>query len=172
MAPAFYATALVHGVRGDDTERGRWWELGEAVCWQATTNSFSAFAEPRIALHMGDVERAQASLSSRTSQTAGRYQAYVAAIAVEVAVIAGAPDAEQQLVGAAGLAAENDFVAALLLRAAGRLHHDEAELLAAIAQWEAIGARFERACTLLLLPSREDEGRAELAALGCPAPPA
>jgi hypothetical protein len=40
-----------------------------------------------------------------------------------------------------------------------------------VSGWEAIGARFERACTLLLLPDRVDEGSAELAALGC-IPPA
>jgi hypothetical protein len=28
--------------------------------------------------------------------------------------------------------------------------------------WERIGARFERASTLLLLPARADEGRADL----------
>ena len=68
------------------------------------------------------------------------------------------------------LAEENDFVAAQLLRAAGRLHHDETALKESVDGWEAIGARFERACTLLLLPDRVDEGTAELAALGCVPP--
>jgi len=49
-------------------------------------------------------------------------------------------------------------VAAPLLRAAGRLHHDETALKDSVAGWDAIGARFERACTLLLLPDRVDEG--------------
>ena len=61
-------------------------------------------------------------------------------------------------------------MAAQLLRAAGRLHHDETALKDSVAAWEAIGARFERACTLLLLPDRVDEGTAELAALGCTPP--
>jgi hypothetical protein len=43
-------------------------------------------------------------------------------------------------------------------------------LRAAVAAWERIEARFERACTLLLLPDRAAEGRAELAALGVEAP--
>jgi hypothetical protein len=39
-----------------------------------------------------------------------------------------------------------------------------------VAGWERIDARFERACTLLLLDERADEGRAELRALGCRPP--
>ena len=62
-------------------------------------------------------------------------------------------------------------MAAQLLRVAGSLHHDETAIKDSVAGWEAIGARFERACTLLLLPDRVDEGTAELEALGC-APPA
>ena len=68
------------------------------------------------------------------------------------------------------IAPENAFARAILLRAAGRLHDDEAELLASVAAWEALGARFERAATLLLLPDRADEARAELQALRCVVP--
>jgi hypothetical protein len=59
----------------------------------------------------------------------------------------------------------------MLQRAGGRLHEDEAELEASVSLWESIGARFERASTLLLLPSRADEGRLELASMGCVIPP-
>jgi len=78
--------------------------------------------------------------------------------------------AERRLARAARFAPENDFVAACLLRAGGRLHEDEHDLAASVAAWEAIGARFERACTLLLLPARHHEGAAELTALGSPLP--
>ena len=61
-------------------------------------------------------------------------------------------------------------MAAQLLRAAGRLHGDRAELEQSVIRWEGIGARFERACTLLLLPGRADEGAEEIAALGCRLP--
>ena len=69
------------------------------------------------------------------------------------------------------LGRENDFVAAHLLRAAGRLHGDEGLLKGSVEAWEAIGARSERACTLLLLPAFAEEGAAELTSLGCPLPP-
>jgi hypothetical protein len=35
-----------------------------------------------------------------------------------------------------------------------------------LAMWERLDARYERACTLLLIPDREAEGRAELRAIG------
>ncbi|HXW81957.1 MAG TPA: hypothetical protein VEJ84_20840, partial [Acidimicrobiales bacterium] len=92
------------------------------------------------------------------------------AVSVEIAVVTGAPDAEERLAAAHFLSRENDFVAAHLLRAAGRLHDDEALLKESVAVWGSIGARFERACTLLLLPSHAEEGAAELSALGCPLP--
>ena len=60
--------------------------------------------------------------------------------------------------------------AACLARAAGRLHDDTDRLTESAERWERLGARVERACTLLLLPERADEGRAELAALGVPQP--
>jgi hypothetical protein len=172
MAPSFFATALIYGLRGDEAARAQWWELAETVCLQSRANSFGLFAAPRIALHHGDLDRALEAVVAPRQQTAGRYDSYARAVSVEVAVVAGAPDAARQLAAAGGLAPENDFVAACLTRAAGRLHGDEAELLDAVARWEAIGARFERACTLALIPSRAAEGEQELASLRCAVPPA
>ena len=132
--------------------------------------SFGLFVEPRVALHLGDVERAEASCARADEELTGMYRLYAWAMRVEVAVVAGASDATRWLDDAQPLAVENDFVDALLTRAAGRLHGDDAELERAVSKWEAIGARFERACTLLLLPSRADEGRAELTAMDCVVP--
>ncbi|HET7016580.1 MAG TPA: hypothetical protein VFI65_21840, partial [Streptosporangiaceae bacterium] len=95
---------------------------------------------------------------------------YAWGIVAEVAVVAGLPDAASRLEEAAPAGAENYWAAACLARAAGRLHEDPAELERSVAGWERIGARFERACTLLLLPDRAPEGLAELAALGCRPP--
>jgi hypothetical protein len=127
-----------------------------------------SYFEARVALHTGAIEQVRV-LSGQQVENGGGgyYQPYVEAVRVEVAVIAASDDAEVQLAAAQRLAPENDFVAAQLLRTVGRLHHDEAALKESVAGWEAIGARFERACTLLLLPDGRDEGEAELAALGC-----
>jgi predicted ATPase/DNA-binding CsgD family transcriptional regulator len=170
MAPSFFATALTSGLRGDEGAYADWWELAQAVCRQTRANSFSLFVGPRVSLHLGQLDRALEATVAPEQSTAGQFDSYARAIGVEVSVIVGAPDAAGQLAAAGELAAENDFVAANLARAAGRLHDDQAELADAVARWEAIGARFERACTLLLLPPRAAEGEHELAALGCPLP--
>ena len=170
MAPSFFAAAFVHGVRGNEAGRGQWWELAEIVCLQSRKNSFSLFVEPRVDLHLGDLDAARAAGALALGPMAGQYGSYATATAAEVAVVAGAADAEEQLTAAEGLGAENDFVAAQLLRVAGRLHGDVGRLEAAARRFGAIGARFERACTLYLVPARRSEAAADLAALGCPPP--
>jgi hypothetical protein len=172
MAPSLCAAGMVHGLRGAADEAERWWEMGDAACSMTLLSSFRVFATPRVALHLGDLDAALRTLLAPGQQTGGHYSLYAEALAVEVAVAAGAERAgTARLEGAmATMAPENAFARALLLRAAGRLHEDEAALLASIEAWEALGARFERAATLLLLPDRADEGRAELAALGCVVP--
>ena len=168
MGSAVLATALVHGLRGDQAAHEAWLELARLVGGRALA-TFGTFVEQRVDLHLGHLDRALAVVGAPTTWSRG-YDAFACAIGVEVAVAAGAPDAERLLAATGELAAENDFVAASLARAAGRLRGDEGAYVAAVDLWEAIGARFERACTLLLIPSRADEGRRELDALGCPLP--
>ena len=165
MSPAFFAAALVHGLRGDEDEYARWMALGETIA-RITGSSCGTYFGCRAALHRGALEQVR-ELEAALESCSAHYDAYLEAVKVESDVIAGSDDAEEQLVTAQRLVEENDFVAAQLLRAAGRLHHDETALKDSLVGWEAIGARFERACTLLLLPDRVDEGTAELAALGC-----
>jgi hypothetical protein len=99
---------------------------------------------------------------------------YAWAIAAEVAVVAGLPDAAERLAAAAPAGEENYWAAACLARAAGRLHGDHGALARSLARslagWEAIDARFERACTLTLIDGRAAEGHPQLAALGCRPP--
>jgi hypothetical protein len=168
MAPAFFAAALAHGLRGDEDEYARWVELGTSIARMKEPSSYGNYFECRVALHQGALEQAQ--VLAAAEPCGGYYGPYVEAVRVETAVVAGSGDAEEQLTAAQRLVHENDFVAAQLLRVAGRLHHDESALKDSVARWEAIGARFERACTLLLLPDRVAEGLAELAALGCTPP--
>ena len=171
MAPSFFATAMVHGVRGDDAAYAEWWRRARAIAARTRINGFSLYVAPRVALHRGHLDVAVATSASHRQPVVGRYRAYTRAVNVEIAVVTGAPDALQQLAEARPLAAENEFVNAMLTRAAAQLHDDdaqkEAELERSVAMWEAVGARFERACTLMLLPDRADEGDRELTALGC-----
>jgi hypothetical protein len=95
---------------------------------------------------------------------------YARAAAAELAVVSGLPDAADRLAAAAPAGDENDWAAACLARTAGRLHVDPGTLADSVAHWERIGARYERACTLLLLSERAAEGRAELDVLGVSPP--
>jgi predicted ATPase/DNA-binding CsgD family transcriptional regulator len=169
MAPAFFAAALVHGLRGADEEHARWQQLAGEVSTQTSSNAFILYSDPRYALHTGTLAEARL-VAPDGSDGVGMYSAYYRAVAAEVAVAAGASDAASRLEEAGPVATENDFAAAQLLRAAGRFHHDARLIEQSLGRWEAIGARFERACTLLLLPDRAAEGEAELRALGCTIP--
>ena len=90
---------------------------------------------------------------------------YAKAAGAELAVVAGLPDAQARLAEAESYARHNSWAQACLARARGRRFGDEAALAESVAGWERIGARVERAFTLLLIPGREAEGRAELAHL-------
>jgi predicted ATPase len=178
-----YAALLAHSLRGDEAAsrlwRSRVSELSsrsKAAADLALTG-FAAFTDARVALHQGRLDQA-----ARTSETLGtgsgswfgtrhrQYDAYTLAVAVEAAVLQRAPDADTRLAGAEPAAAENRWAAACLARATGRLTGEVAALRDAVAGWEQVQARYERAVTLLLIPSREAEGNQELRALGCPRP--
>jgi predicted ATPase/DNA-binding CsgD family transcriptional regulator len=160
-------TALAWGLCGDDEQAALWNARAEEA---ATANVFhvqhaplKVFTAARTAVHTG--RTVQVPLPAVPTP---RYHAYAVAAHAELAVVAGWPDAPERLAAAEPVAVEHAWAAACLARAAGRLRGDEAAFAAAVAGFERIGARFERAATLLLLPARAAEGRAELAALGVP----
>jgi predicted ATPase len=164
-------TALAWAFRGDSEQAATWSaraeEAGTANVFHIRHAPLAVFAAARTAVHTG---RTASVPPPDPAAPGARYHAYAVAAHAELAVVAGWPDAAERLAAAAPAAAENAWAAACLARAAGRLHDDEAALTAAVAGWERIGARFERAATLLLLPARAAEGAAELALLGAPPP--
>jgi len=180
MAPAAYAGALAHGLRGDSDEVRDWRRhAAELAAGQTSANmpAFAGFADARIALHRGQPGQAAAALAGLSIGERPwydtphlYYDAYAWAIAAEAAVIAALPDATLWLAAAAPTARENLWAAACLARASGRLHGDRAALEESLAGWQRIGSRFELACTLLLIPGLAAQGHAELEALGCPPP--
>jgi hypothetical protein len=156
--------ALAHGLCGDRTAADLWRERAEEAAGSANTfhdrhAPLAAFVTVRLAVHTG----AATTVDVPAAGPGARYHSYAVAAAAELAVVAGSPDASERL--AAADAGGNAWAQACLARAAGRLRGDEVALAASVAEWERIGARFERAVTLQLLPDRADEGRAELAAL-------
>jgi hypothetical protein len=113
---------------------------------------FAAFAGIRLAVHTGAAKDPAALIGRALARSAGGwYEPYTRAAAAELAVVAGLPDAGEHLAAAATAAQENDWAAACLSRAVGRLGGDRAALTASASQWERIGAQFERDCTHTLL---------------------
>jgi hypothetical protein len=133
------------------------------------SNTFGAFVAMRVALHRGELDGPFPDAAGVPSSVKV-YLPYAEVLLAEIGVAGGAADAPERLAATELLVRENRFARALFLRARGRLHHDESDLEQSVALWEDIGARFERAYTLTLLPDRADEGARELAALGCSAP--
>ncbi|MCX5065993.1 LuxR C-terminal-related transcriptional regulator [Micromonospora lupini] len=177
LTPAVAAIALAHGLRGD-MGRFRLWRsrtadvAGAAYAAQVRLTSFGTFVDARVAIQLNDkldaVEKVKRAFAAFPR---GRYEAYAQAAGAELAVIAGLPDAAERLTAAAAATTESYWAAACIARANGRYHNDQDALIASVDGWEQIGARFERACTLLLIPHRAAEGRAELLSRQMPTPP-
>lgn len=169
MTHALCSAALAHGLLGEE-EAYRSWRTRALTVGQLTASSphapLVAFVDARVAVHTGRSVGDVAELVERAAAgfVPGQFDRYATAACAELAVVAGLPDAGQRLAAAAEAGRENDWAAACLSRATGRLYGDTAALETAVDGWERIGARFERACTLVLLPARADEGRTELAA--------
>lgn len=164
---------LGHGLLGDREAQLRWrsriWEIADSAGIDASGLASVVFTEARLAIHHGETAAA-ADLAGRAAAgfPAYRFDAYAQAAGAELAVLAGLPDASERVAAATAATAGNAWAQACLARARGRLHEDTGALADAVARWTEVGARFERAYTLTLLPDRADEGRAELAELGVP----
>ncbi|GAB3414246.1 LuxR C-terminal-related transcriptional regulator [Flindersiella endophytica] len=173
MASALSAAAMVHGLR-EDGSFGEWQQRALEVARvsdPAASPSLaapSAFAAARVAVHTGDLAGASDLVTQAFAGVArGWWAPYAQASAAELAVVAGLPDSGARLAAAAPLAAENDWAAACLSRVDARLTGDAQALSTAVDGFARIGARFERACTLLL-SSDPAAGAADLNALGVP----
>ena len=160
--------ALAAGLRGDRAGTALWTSraddaVAEENVFHTRHAPLAAFVAARLADGADPAGLVEAAFAGVPD---ARYQAYALAAGAELAVAAGLPDAAARLAAAAPAAAGNSWAAACLARADGRLRGDEDALAAAVGGWERIGARLERARTLMFLPARAAEGRAELAALG------
>jgi predicted ATPase/DNA-binding CsgD family transcriptional regulator len=176
MSSALAAAGLGHGLR-DDGRFGLWRSraLTVAGCDDPTgcpdLMAIMAFVEARIATHSGDVDRAGVLVERADAKFPERWwEGFAQAAGAELAVVAGLPDAAARLARTEPLAAQHRWAAACMARARGRLERNPVAIAEALTRWEQLDARFERACTLLLLPDREPEGQAELRDLGCPPP--
>jgi hypothetical protein len=149
--------ALACGLRGDRSGVTRWRARAAEVAgipnvFQVRLSPLGAFVDARVAVELRDYTDAAALVARADAQlTQGRYLSYARAAAAELAVVAKLPDAAAILSAAEPAGEQNDWAAACLTRAKGRLLGDVAALESSLAQWTRLGAAFERASTLRLL---------------------
>jgi hypothetical protein len=184
LAPSLYSLVLCHGLRGEDEAAAQWRALaGAEVAGEQTRNvhfqvgGMISFVETRLAMHFGRrPAQAPELVAAATAPDAWwqvrhwYFDAYPWAAAAEFAAATRRPDAGACLLAAEPVARENEWAAGVLTRARARLTGSPADRAAALAIFEQLGARYERACTLALIPSRRDEARAELDELGVSMP--
>ena len=166
MANAFFAAALVHGLRGDWAAFDEWWAQASELSARASTMEMPPFVALRLELHTG--RAATELLGSDRALASGRLGDYARAVAVEAAAARGVPGAAPR--PQSNIPVQNPYAAAFLERASGRLQSDRQGIAAAAESWEHLGARFEHAVTLTMLPERRQEGLQILGELGCPPP--
>jgi predicted ATPase len=164
--------AMVHGLRGDAPAFEEWRSRARRMAHvddPANSRALApaaAFTNARTAAHTGRYVDVVGLVAAALVPFAEKWWLpYAHAAGAELAVVAGLPDAAERLVEAGPAAAENDWAAACLARATARHTGDQQLMAEAVAKWERLGARFERAVTLLLIPERSAEGRTELTAL-------
>jgi hypothetical protein len=175
--------ALAHGLRRHEAAYQEW--LRRATILKPAEDLFrrrnaaavATFTVARIALHVGEVEQARSVtaryLDDPPTTAAGAlsyYDPYPRALAADIAAAAGSPDAAALIDAAAHAAEENRWAAACVDRARGRHHGDHELIQHAAHRFADIDARFETACTLMLLSERATEAERTLSDLGCPPP--
>ena len=164
MGPAAWATALVHGLRGDKEHYAEW--VAYARRLSQHIHGPASFVEARVALHDGRLDDARAALRDADG-IRDFFDPYAVSLRAEVAVVVGAPDASDLVARADAAAAENDWAWACVAARGAASTRDDAVLRDAVDAFERIGARFEWATTALLLDDLAEQGRAVLTELGC-----
>jgi hypothetical protein len=174
MAPAAFSAYLVCRLRGLLNEAADWQQWARRLTLWPLARGFEPFVQARAALHVGDLDEAVSVIQALPKDRLGSYDPYARAIAAEVAVVAGLAEVDELIAAAAEATRDHLWGAACLARVGARRRGEQAdgqaEVLAAVAAWDALDAPFERACTLALLADRADEAAAELATMGCPPP--
>ncbi len=184
LAPSMYSLVLCLELRGDDAAASDWRSFASVELAGAQTRNVHfqiagmvTFVEARLALHFGRLDDAASLIAHLPTDVDAwwnvrhwYFDAYPWAVAAELAVAAGSSDAAERLKAARPVARENRWAAACLERAEARLTGNPRDFEDAVASWERLGARYERACTLALMPKRRAEAESELRALGVPMP--
>ncbi|WP_344155029.1 ATP-binding protein [Kribbella yunnanensis] len=143
--------AMVHGLRGDGPAYEEWRVRARRIAHvDNPADSLSlaapaAFVDARIAVHTGRYDDARALVDAALAPFPEKWWSpYAHAAGAELAVVAGLPDAVECIAAAEAAAVENQWAAACLTRAKARHTGDQQLMAEAVAQWDRIGAAFER----------------------------
>jgi predicted ATPase/DNA-binding CsgD family transcriptional regulator len=153
LLPAVFAMASLACRLSGDTAGAAWWRARLVEVAGTDRLAPLAFVDALGAIHDKDVENA-ADIVERAfdDYVFGWTIPYARAAGAELAVLANLPDATNRLAAAVPGASYNQWAAACLARASGRLHADLDSYKTAVAGWRQVGARLEAAATLLLIP--------------------
>ncbi|GAA4258830.1 ATP-binding protein [Dactylosporangium darangshiense] len=155
LAATAAAVAMLHGLRGDDGARAQW--LGIADRLGATPErsvGYGAVFDATVHLHHGRPEAALQCVAAEPAQVwkwvTWIWLHWYVALGAEAAALAGHSDARARIAAARATVGANPIAAAQLDRAEALLDGDRARLLATADAFEAAGAPYQRARTLLL----------------------
>jgi predicted ATPase/DNA-binding CsgD family transcriptional regulator len=166
MANAFFASALVHGLRGDWPAFHEWWTQASELSARSSTKEMPAFVALRLELHTG--RAATELMGSDPLLVSGPLGDYARGVAAEVAAARGESDVANR--PADHTLEQNPYAAAYQERASRRVDSDRHGIAKLVESWERLGARFEWAVTLTMLQGRRREGLRILGELGCVPP--
>jgi len=155
LGPPAAAVAMIHGMRGDEDDRGTWREILHRVDHSpGSTHGYGAVFDAMLLLHRGEAAEAV----ERTAPEPGEVWQWVTwiwlhwyvALRAEAAVLAGAPSARARVTEAQEIVAGNPVASALVDRARALLDGDLEALPPVAAAFDAAGCRYQSARTLLL----------------------
>lgn len=183
MGPSVLGAALAHGLRGHTGAYQEWLRRAASLfpagdLWERrNSGTVAAFTVASVALHAGEVEKARSVMARHLDHppsippgAVSYFDPYPRALAADIAAAAASPEAPALIDGAAPAVAENRWAAACVDRARGRLRGDHDLIEQAAHAFADIDARFELACTLLLLPQHAARARRLFTQLNCPPP--
>jgi predicted ATPase/DNA-binding CsgD family transcriptional regulator len=172
LGPAAAGVAMIHGLRGDQEARRAWNavldQLGRSP---EQVHGYQPVFDAMVLLHRGQaptaVQRLAPSPGEVWKSITWVWLHWYVPLRAEAAVLAGSPDAREQLAQARTIVAGNPVAEAMVRRAAAVLDGDQPALLAAAEAFDAAGCRYQSARTLVLAGGdHAGRGAATLSELG------
>ncbi|MFC0629088.1 ATP-binding protein [Kribbella deserti] len=152
LGPAVSAVAMIHGLRGDEDARREWLEALEQLgAPPEHTYGYGAVFDTMLLLHRGEVSAAVERIAPEPEQVwkwvTWIWHHWYVALRAEAAVLAGSPDAREQVAAAKTIVAGNPVAGAMVARAEALLDGDREALLATVDAFDAAGCRYQSART-------------------------